>query len=194
MKKIFKFGCITLLFVSTVLSLGSCSKSESYSYLFRKEEEATNWYLSSKKICTEIPADSVFITGEDAPYYKMDSDGYIYMQVINPGDPNNRPKKNDMVNFRFTRTNIKTLYQTGSATSEGNEEDMEITSTEFQFGNYELTSSQTYGKGIQIPLNYLGYNSEVNLVLRSYYGFTTDYSQAQCIPYAIHIKYFKVEY
>ena len=41
-------------------------------------------------------------------------------------------------------------------------------------------------------MRYLGYNSEVNLVLRSYIGFTND--QAQCLPYAMNVRYFKPEY
>lgn len=41
-------------------------------------------------------------------------------------------------------------------------------------------------------LKYFGYNAEVNLVLRSYYGFTTD--QSECLAYIYNIRYFKPEY
>ena len=55
-----------------------------------------------------------------------------------------------------------------------------------------LSSYLEYGTGIQMPLKFLGYGSEVNLVLKSYYGFQED--QTSCIPYLINIRYFKPEY
>lgn len=48
----------------------SCSDNESYSDLLKEEEKATNWYMAQRTIALEIPEDSVFITGENAPYYK----------------------------------------------------------------------------------------------------------------------------
>ena len=55
-----------------------------------------------------------------------------------------------------------------------------------------LPSTTRYGEGIQKPLDFVGYNAEVNLVLSSYYGFVTD--QTSCIPYIINIRYFRPEY
>jgi hypothetical protein len=174
------------------VTLPSCSDSESYSNLLKAEEKATNWYLAQKTICLTIPEDSVFITGADAPYYKMDEDGYLYMQVINPGNKNSRAQKGDRVYFRYNRQNLKTLYTTGSASWSGNSNDMDMSSSSFWYKNYVLSESTTYGSSIQVPLNYLGYDCEVNLVLRSYYGFSAD--QTSCIPYAINVKYYKAEY
>ncbi len=188
MKRIFKW----VLSGFCLLSLTSCSDSESYSNLLKVEEKAKNWYLASRRICLTIPADSVFETGENAPYYKMDEDGYLYMQVINPGDLNNRPKKGDEVYFRYMRMNIKNYYKNGTETWTGNANNMSYASSSFWFQNYMLENSQKYGTGIQIPMNYLGYDCEVNLVLSSYIGFSAD--QSNCIPYALNVKYFKPEY
>lgn len=171
--------------------MGACSDSESYSNLLKTEEKATNWYMAQRKICLEIPEDSIFETGEDAPYYKMDEDGYLYMQVVNPGDTT-RVKTGDRVIFRFMRMNIKNLYRNGIEEWDGNAEDMGFATASFRFNSYVYEDSQKYGQGIQIPMKYLGYNSEVNLVLRSYIGFSSD--QASCLPYALNVKYFKPEY
>lgn len=183
------FGIVAV--ASMVLGT-SCSKSESYSNLLKQEERATNWYLSNQKVCNEIPADSIFITGKDAPFYKLDEDGYVYMQVVNPGSEKNRPKRGDLVYFRFNRTNLKSLYQTGVESSDGNSSNMEMATSQFVYQDFSIQTSAQFGRGIQDALSYLGYGSEVNLVLRSYYGFSSDMSQ--CIPYLINIRYFKSEF
>lgn len=170
----------------------ACSDSESYANLLKEEEKAVNWYLAQKTVCLEIPKDSIFLMGPDAPYYKMDEDGYLYMQVINPGDAEKKAEKGDKVYFRYMRMNIKNLYKNGTETWAGNAQNMEMAPASFWFDNYRLEDSQTYGQSIQVPLKYLGYNCEVNLVLKSYQGFTAE--QAYCLPYAMNIRYFKAEY
>lgn len=190
MKKIL-FPCLCLLLLFGAVS---CKDQESYSDLLKDEEKATNAYLATQRVEMAIPEDEKFETGKDAPFYRMDDDGYVYMQVINAGDPDSRPEINDVVYFRFTRWNLKTWYASGVMSSEGNSSNMNngLGATQFVYGNTSLSQSALYGSGIQIPMKYLGYDSEVNLVLRSYYGFSTDASA--CIPYLINIRYFKAEY
>lgn len=175
-------------------SLSACNDTESYSDMLRDEEYACNWYLAGKKVESSIPADSVFECGPNAPFYRMDEDGYLYMQVINPGDKSQRAKTGDKVYFRFMRENIKYMYDGLSVVPDGNADNVNSSwgNTSFIMGNTVLTTSTKWGTGIQIPLEYLGYNSEVNLVLKSYVGFTDD--QMQCLPYAINVRYFKAEY
>lgn len=183
------------LIALVTMFLASCEKTQSYSELLREEEKAVNLFLANQKVCLEIPADSIsFETGENAPYYKMDEDGYLYMQVIKKGDYQNKIKKGDLVYFRFTRTNIKDWMFYGVEYSEGNSDTFvgDYGNTSFVFGNTYLSSTTQFGTGIQTPLEYLGYNSEVNLVLKSYNGFTSD--QTQCIPWLVNIRYFKPEY
>lgn len=187
----FKF-IYCLLAIASAFGWAGCSKTESYSSLLKKEEHAANWYLSNKKVCTELPPDSVFVYGEDAPFYKLDEDGYVYMQVVNPGSETDRPETGDLVYVRYNRTNLKSLYETGTLSSNGNNSNMEMATVQIVFNDFSVVNSQKYGRGIQDALSYLGYNSEVNLVLRSYYGFTSD--MGQCIPYIINLKYFKAEY
>lgn len=178
--------------------LASCEDTKSYSELLNDEEHAVNWYLAQQTVELEIPADGNFITvqdvkeGEEAPYYKMDKDGYVYMQVVNKGSSTSRPAEGDLVYFRFMRLNLLNYQATETEVWEGNSEDLDYSSSSLVYGNNVLSSTTQYGDGIQVPLEYLGYNSEVNLVVKSPEGFTTD--QSQCIPYVYNIRYFKAEY
>ena len=181
---------------------GACSKSQSYSELLREEEKSVNNYLATQKVINEVPADSIsFEVGPDAPFYKLDEDGYLYMQVINKGEldskgyPVNKVEEGDVVYFRFKRLNLKEVYLGYDAVWDGTMNNLSgagSTSYNFIYRNTYIESTTQWGQGIQWPLKFLGYGSEVNLVLQSYYGFTTD--QTSCNPYLINIKYYAPEY
>lgn len=180
-----------------MLFFASCSKTESYSDLLKKEQKASNWYLAQQKVCNVIPADSVFLEGNDAPFYRMDEDGYIYMQVLKTDPARELPKSGATVYFTYTRYNIDTMYTNNTldiAPTDGNQDNFisSIGDTYFIFNNYSVISSSTFGSGMQLPLSYLGYNSEVNILLKSYYGFASD--NTTCIPYLVNVRYFKAEY
>ena len=68
------------------VSITSCSDSESYADLLNKERYATNAYLANCRVVNEIPSDTVFETGPNAPYYRIDDEGNVYMQVIKASD------------------------------------------------------------------------------------------------------------
>lgn len=183
------------IFIITLIALlSSCSKEQSYSELLRDEEKTINWYLSQQRVELNIPEDSVFITGKDAPYYKMDEDGHVYMQVISPGDRNSMAVKGDLVYFRYMQMNLRNLQDYGTEIWTGNAENLGIGAkpTSFVFGNNYLPSTTQYGTGIQVPLKYLGYDCEVNLVIKSIEGFTDN--NFQCIPYVMNVRYFKAEF
>ena len=185
--------------VVMALFFGSCSKTESYSDLLKKEQKASNWFLAQQRVCNEIPADSIFIEGADAPYYKMDDDGYVYMQVISSQPKKNRdiPKTDDQVYFTFTRWDVETMYRNNTldvAADLSNQDNFwtSVGATYFLFNNYRVQSSSDFGSGIQMPVSYLGYNSEVNILLKSYYGFSSE--NTTCIPFKLNVRYFKAEY
>lgn len=182
--------------VVMTLFFASCSKTESYSDLLKKEQKASNWFLAQHKVCNEIPADSVFLIGPDAPYYRMDDDGYVYMQVLRVAD-REIPESGAQVYFTYTKYNIDTMYRNGTldvTPEEGNQDNFInlVGDTYFIFKNYSVSASALYGSGMQLPLSYLGYDSEVNILLKSYYGFMTENST--CIPYLVNVRYFKAEY
>lgn len=169
----------------------SCEKGESYADLLKKEEKAVNWFLSGEYVEAEVPADSVFIAGEDAPYYKMNEDGTVYMKVIDTGDLNDKPQKGDRVYFRYQRMNLRNYYEADLEQWIGNASDLNgmTPSTSFIYGNYTLQSSYQWGSGVQLPLDYLGYNSRVKLVVKAQAGFISE--QSLCLPYVMEVRYFK---
>lgn len=176
--------------------MASCDKSQSYSELLRDEEKAVNWFLAGQNVINEMPANvEDFITvseaGEDAPFYRLDADGNVYMQVVR-ADTENPVEAGDLVYFRFSRENILFMYQDIESSTTGNSDNLASGPASFVYKNTSLNSSLVWGTGIQMPLKYMGYNSEVNLVLKSYYGFYED--QSTCVPYLINLRYFKGEY
>ncbi|MDE7381583.1 MAG: DUF4827 domain-containing protein [Muribaculaceae bacterium] len=164
--------------------------------MLKKENQAVNWFLSGQRVSVEIPSDSIFEVGPEAPYYKMNEDGTLYMQVLNAGeqDKANRPKDGEKVYFRFSRRNLKMMMNGQDPAWEGNSDNLNsgVGATSFILGNQYLPSTTKYGEGLQKPLRYLGYYSEVNLIIKASEGFLED--QSSCIPYVYNVRYFKAEY
>ena len=61
----------------------------------------------------------------------------------------------------------------------------------FLYGNYTLNVSSQWGYGIQLPLTFVGVNSEVNLIIKSQYGWMSE--MAAVIPYLYHVRYFRTQ-
>ncbi len=176
----------------------SCSKTQSYSELLRDEEKAVNWFLAQNRVAIDIPADSIsFETGGDAPFYKLDEDGTVYMQVINKGQlgadgkPAEKIEAGDQVYFRYLRKNIKAMYEGYGDMESGNSDNLAKPSY-FFYKNTTIPASTAWGTGIQIPMRFFSYDCEVNLVVKSRNGFMSD--QLNCYPYYINVRYFKPEY
>lgn len=182
------FSNIVWVFV-IVVALCSCDDTKSYADLLDDETKAVNNFLADQCVVDKIPADSNFVVGKDAPYYKMDEEGDVYMQVINKGDVNDKAEENQLIYFRFMRYNLN-YYTTGTElVGEGNAQDMSYLPSSFRYGNYTLQSSSQYGSGIQLPLYYLGIGCEVNIVIKSQLGFINEISNV--IPYLYNVRYFK---
>lgn len=173
--------------------MSSCSDKESFADLLRDENKSVNWFLARQRVVGEIPADSIFEVGPDAPFYRMDDEGYLYMQVLNTGS-GKRAEKGAKVYFLYSRQNIETMEKlnTTDVPKEGNSTVLGTSPTSFVYGNVMLPSSAKYGSGVQTPLNFFGYDCEVNLVVRSYVGFQED--QTLCTPWLMNVRYFKAEY
>ena len=179
-----------LALLGLVLTLTSCEDSKSYAELLTDENQCVNKYLVNFRVIDQIPADSVFETGEDAPYYCIDDDSNVYMQVIDPGT-DERPVDDARVYFRFTRYNMYNYVLGGDNTliGTGNADNMNSQSTYFLFNNYIASESTQYGDGIQYPMLYLGYNAKVNLIIKSQAGPEND--MAYVVPYLYTITYCK---
>lgn len=177
-----------------MLSLASCEEDYSYADLLREERRACNSYLSGYEIIDEIPADTVFEVGPNAPFYKIDPEGNVYMQVLKAGDKSKRPTDNQPIYFRFMRLDLKYLYTDKEEFWEGNAENMMADPTYFLFNNFTLSSSAYYGYGLQMPLYFIGlggdgtYPTKVNLLVKSQYGFTDEISDV--VPYLYSVTYY----
>lgn len=179
---------LLILAVMGVVST-SCDDNKSYAEYMDDERKAVNAFLADHEVINEIPKDSIFIEGENAPYYKMTPEGDVFMQVISMGDrKNNKAKDNQEIYFRFMRAKISNWASNPELFFEGNSEDMSFLPMSFRYNNYTLESTTQFGFGIQIPLKYLGIDCEVNLLVRSQYGLTSEISQV--IPFVYKLRYF----
>lgn len=189
MKKINRIP-ILIAFALAIVSLAtSCDDSKSYADLLTDETKSVNSFLADNRVVNSVPADSVFEEGPDAPFYRMDEDGMVYMQVIKSGNLKDKAQPDQLIFFRFTRYNLNYWAKTGDFLPEGNANDFDYNATSFRFGNYSLASSAQYGAGIQLPLGYLGIDCEVNIVIKSQYGFQSEI--ANVIPFLYNVRYFK---
>lgn len=172
-----------------LLSATSCSDNKSYAELLSDENKAVNAFLAQHRVVNRVPADSVFETGSDAPYYRLDDEGNVYMQVIDNPDPDERAQADDRVYFRYTRYDLSTYVVGGNNIGAGNANNMSVPATYFIFEDYYNTQSYQYGEGIQLPMKYLGYNCKINLVVKSQAGPETDMSYVT--PFLYEISYYK---
>lgn len=165
----------------------SCKDSKSYAELLNEETKSVNSFLADQNVILDIPADSVFEYGFGAPFYRIDPDGNVFMQVIDPGETE-KVKDDALVFFRFTRYNLNEYALTGElGTGSGNSENIGLGSASFRFNNFTLSTSSQWGNGLQMPLNFLGFNSRVRIVIKSQFGLSSEISQV--IPYLYDIRY-----
>lgn len=182
----------TLLALAALITIvaSSCKDEVSYADLLNVERRATNAYLADHRVVNQIPADTVFETGKDAPFYRIVEDGSVYMQVIKAGDrKKNRAKTGEKIYFRYMRYNLEYWYSYKEWNGDGNEQDMSLSTSFFAYQNYTNQESASWGYGIQLPLNYLGVDCEVNLIIKSQYGLAAEFAYVQ--PYLFHVRYFK---
>lgn len=180
-------GFAAIITIPVILS--GCDDKKSYAELLTDENQAVNVFLSNQNVITSIPADSVFEAGPDAPYYQLDDEGNLYMQVLDAGDPDNRVRNDELVYFRFTRWNLSTYAETEElGEGVGNATDVATGSTSFRYGNYTLASSSQWGAGLQTPLTFLGLDCEVNIVIKSQYGLTSEI--ANVTPFLYNVRYY----
>lgn len=180
-----------LMLVALSLATASCESGRSYAELLEDENKAVNMFLAEQRVIPYVPADTVFQIGEDAPYYQLDEDGNVYMQVLNAGyGP--KAEEGQQVYFRFTRYNLS-YYTLGMSITdlagEGNNDNLQESPTSFRYQDYAIPSSSNWGTGIQMPLNYLPLNCDVNLIVKSQYGWQSEISYVQ--PYLYRIRYYK---
>ncbi len=185
-KRISKIGALVAV---SLMVITSCSDKKSYADLLNEEDHAVNYFLAQHRVITEIPEDSIFEYGVDAPYYKIDEDGNVFMQVLNPGTKSDKVEDNEQIYFRYTRYNLINYQNNNEWRGEGNSLNMASSPTSFKFNNFTLPSSAAYGAGVQQPLHFLGVDCEVNVIIKSQLGFTEEI--ASVVPYMYNLRYFR---
>jgi len=185
----------TVLFTAIAITAAAltsgCDDSKSYAELLTEEGQAINNYLVNHRVETTLPENNNFIVGEDAPFYQLDEEGNVYMQVIDPGNPEYMAELDEQIYFRFTRWSLLNYEPFTGYLPEGwgNNDDLSLGSSSFRFGNYTLSSSSTWGSGIQMPLNYIALESRVKLIIRSQYGLSSEISNVT--PFLYDVRYLK---
>ena len=58
-------------------AFNSCNDNKSYAEQLNDERRACNAYLANYEVINDIPEDTVFQTGSDAPFYRIDKDGNV---------------------------------------------------------------------------------------------------------------------
>lgn len=186
-----KIAAATVLMAAAVATTG-CNDGKSYAELLTDETHAVNTFLANHRVALGIPEFDEIEAGENAPFYRLDAEGNVYMQVLHKGNPDMMASDDDLVYFRFTRNSLYTYNAANNTFPEegwGNSQDLSVGSASFRFNNYTLSSSSQWGSGIQMPLNYLGFGCRVNLVIKSQYGLSNEISQV--VPfYYYDVRYF----
>ena len=166
-------------------AFASCDDTVSYAQLLNDEENAVNNFLADQTVCQTIPADTVFETGPNAPYYRLDEDGYLYMQVLKAGTPGNRVADDEQIYFRYTRYRLA-AYKDGKLPN-GSGNNISLSPAWFRYNNFQINNSYQWGQGIQIPLLYLPIDCEVNIVIKSQMGPVNENTNVQ--PYLWRLTY-----
>lgn len=155
--------------------------------LMQTERRAIKNYLSKFDVVDALPAIDDIQVGSVAPFYKLPPEGSIYMQVVRRGSAP-AATKGQTVYFRYLRYNLLSYMENGVLPpGEGNGNSLTQDVTSFELDSNSPSTLQ-WGKAIQIPLLIgLPADSEVNLVVTSSYGFTSDVTSA--IPFLYNIRY-----
>lgn len=180
-----KYALIAAVVAAFALLFSSCDDSKSYAEYLNDQDMAVNNYLADNTVILDIPEDSVFISGPDAPFYRMDEDGEIYMRVIKPGTKGNMVQDNEQVYFRYTRWNLLNYSNGKLPDGEGN--NISLSPCWFRYNNYQIESSYTWGYGVQFPLSYLPLDCEVLVVIKAQMGPTNE--QSDVVPYLWQLTY-----
>ncbi len=191
-----------LLAIAAISALTGCHDDVSYAELLDEENRASNAFLVNQRVVGAIPADTVFEVGINAPYYQLDEDGFVFMQVLNAGTKGNYAQTDQLIYFRFTRYSLKNYTFDGTSkntngyygefstdSGDGNADNMSSGNYSFRFKNTTSTNTLQWGEGLQMPLLFLPIDCEVNLVIKSQMGFLSE--QTYVTPYFFNVRYFK---
>lgn len=179
-----------LSLLALLMAVSSCSDSKSYADLLNEENQVVNAFLAQHRVVETWPGVDNCEVGEDAPFYCVDDEGNVYMQVIRKGD-GTFPEEGEHVSFTYLSYDLN-YYVVGSDSNVGSgnlNSPGSSAATYFIFDDYTLEQSSQYGTGIQIPVKLLGFGSKANVVIKSQAGPSAYMSYV--IPFLYDIAYYK---
>ncbi|MBD5175723.1 MAG: DUF4827 domain-containing protein [Bacteroidales bacterium] len=176
-----------VLAVLCAVAVSACDDSKSFAELLNDENQYVNNFLADQTVCLEIPADTAFIYGPDAPYYSIDEDKYLYMQVIEPGTKGNMVKDNEQIYFRYTMWPLAYYDHSTQTLKNGYGNNTALGATWFRYNNFSMMGSYQWGAGIQKPLSLLPVDCKVRLVVKSQMGIVDMMNDVQ--PYLFELTY-----
>ena len=154
------------------------------------ERRAMKKYLSKFDVVNELPELGDIQVGSVAPFYKLDTEGTVYMQVVRMGTGPSATQ-GEMVAFRFMRYDLLYYLQNGVLPKgQGNANDLTQDVTSFRV-DYDRPADSQWGIAVQMPILLgLPVDSEVNLVVASESGPVAEISDV--IPFLYNIRYYKL--
>ncbi len=157
--------------------------------LKKTEQGAMKKYLSKFDIIDTLPAINDIQVGSVAPFYKLTPEGSVYMQVVKKGS-GSPATIGERIYFRYLRYNLLSYLENGVLPKgEGNLNSLTQDLTSFTLGSDDQSTTQ-WGTAIQMPILLgLPVDSEVNLVVASEAGFSSEITSV--IPFLYNIQYFK---
>ncbi len=149
--------------------------------MIQREQKAMSKYIKRFEVIDHLPPLTDIQPSSVSPFYKLDEEGTVYMQVVKLGE-GPAVSAGETISFRYLKFDLLCFYDDNKLPAgSGNLNSGEP--YEMTFGN-----TYTYGTGLQLPLKYgLPLGSEVNLVVSSSAGPSFDASAH--IPYLYNLKY-----
>ena len=178
-----------LSLLAMLMTVSSCSDSKSYADLLNEENQVVNRFLALHRVEEYFPGADNCEVGPDAPFYRVDEEGNVYMQVIRKGN-GTYPETGDHVSFTYMSYDLN-YYVVGDNDNigSGNQDSPgNGNPTYFVFDDFTNTLSAQYGTGLQIPVRLLGYDSKVNVVIKSQAGPSNLMSYV--VPFLYDIAYY----
>lgn len=159
--------------------------------LKKTEWRAMKKYLSKFDVIDKVPAVNDIQVGSVAPFYKLNPEATVYMQVVSKGT-GPTATAGEKVYFRYLRYNLLSYLENNVLPKgEGNLNSITQDATFFELGSNNPATTR-WGTAIQMPLLLgLPVDSEVNLVVASEAGPTSEISAA--VPFLYNIRYLKSE-
>lgn len=183
-----KSTTLLLSLLALCAAFASCSDSKSYAELLEEENKTVNRFLADQRVIGYQEDFKDFEVGPEAPYYQLDKEGNMYMQVVRKGT-DGMAEDNQLIYFRFTRWNLNNYVSGEEMTDgEGNSSTIEYGDQSFRYNNTTLESTTQWGSGIQYPLSLVPLGSEINIVIKSQYGWTAEISYV--MPFLYNLRYF----